>query len=173
MISFFLSLSTLAGCIVSMALATAAGLLVYGISYKVLSKYRSGDLKDPISSLFRAIGLLVGLMLSLAFAEVIVELRAVENAIEREAISIRDMHKDLQRYDHEETREIRAVLVDYTRSLINDDWPALANDRLGEKTTALKKQLTELVWSMEPATPLQKTLWPQILADLKALSDHR
>ena len=106
MIEFLLSQSTLAGSVTAMVLATAAGLLVYCIFYKLISKYQSDDLKDPTSGLFRVISTLVGLMLSLAFAEVIVELRAIENAIEREAVAISDTFDDLRRYEIAGTREI-------------------------------------------------------------------
>jgi len=173
MIDFLLSQSTLAGCVTAMVLATAAGLLVYIISYKLISKYQSDDLKDPTSGLFRVIGMLVGLMLSLAFAEVVVELRAIENAIEREAVAIADTFDDLQRYDIEGTREIRISLIDYTQAVIDDDWPALSNDKLGRRAGELKRQLAEHVWKLEPATPIQEKLWSQILADYDAISDHR
>jgi ABC-type multidrug transport system fused ATPase/permease subunit len=173
MIDYLLSASTLVGSVVSMVLATVAGLLVYGISYKFISKYETGELKDPTSNLFRVVGMLVALMLSLAFAEVIVELRAIENAIEREAVAISDTFDDLQRFDIERTREIRTILVDYTQAIIEDDWPALANDRLGQKAGALNKQLSDRVMELEPATEVQKHLWSRILADLDAASDYR
>jgi hypothetical protein len=173
MIEFLLSLSTLAGSVISMGLATAAGLLAYSVSYKLISKYQSGDLKEPTSGLFRMVGTLIALMLSLAFAEVIVELRAVENAIEREAVAISDTFNDLQRYDIEGTREIRTILIDYTQAVIDDDWPALSNDKLGERTGGLKRQLEERVWKLDPATPVQEKLWSQILADGDTISDYR
>jgi hypothetical protein len=173
MIELLLSQSTLAGSVTAMVLATAAGLLVYGISYKLISKYQSGDLKDPTSGLFRVIGTLVGLMLSLAFAEVVVELRAIENAVERETVAISDTFDDLQRYDIEGTREIRTILIDYTQAVIDDDWPALSNDKLGKRAGELKKQLLERVWKLEPATPVQEKLWSQMLADTDAISDYR
>jgi hypothetical protein len=173
MIEFLLSLSTLAGSVISMVLATAAGLLAYSVSYKLIAKYQSGDLKEPTSGLFRMVGTLIALMLSLAFAEVIVELRAVENAIEREAVAISDTFNDLQRYDIEGTREIRTILIDYTQAVIDDDWPALSNDKLGERTGGLKRQLEERVWKLDPATPVQEKLWSQILADCDTISDYR
>jgi ABC-type multidrug transport system fused ATPase/permease subunit len=173
MIEFLLSLSTLAGSVISMVLSTAAGLLAYSISYKLISKYQSGDLKDPTNGLFRVVGTLVALMLSLAFAEVVVELRAIENAIEREAVAISDTFYDLQRFDVEATRETRTVLIDYAQAVIDDDWPALANDKLGDRAGALKKQLEEGVWKLDPATPVQEKLWSQILADTDKISDYR
>ena len=98
MIELLLAAPTWLGIIVSMVLATAAGLSVYGISHKLIAGYDSGELRDPTSSLFRVIGMLVSLMLSLAFADVIVKWRAVENAVEREAAAISDTFKDLQRF---------------------------------------------------------------------------
>jgi ABC-type multidrug transport system fused ATPase/permease subunit len=173
MIEFLLSQSTLVGSVVAMVLATLAGLLVYGISYKLISKYQSGELKDPISSLLRVVGMIVGLMISLVFADVVGELKAIENAIEREAAAISDTFNDLQRFDIDSTREIRTNLIEYTQAVIDDDWPALAKDKLGERALTLKMQFEESVWNMKPATPLQEKLWSQILTDIDAMSDYR
>ena len=117
--------------------------------------------------------LLVSLMLALAFSEVIVELRTIRNAVEREAVAISDTFEVLKLFDIERTREIRTILVEYTQAVIDDDWPALANDKLGQRTGALKKQLAEAVMNLEPATSNQKKLWSFIVADIDALSDHR
>ncbi len=57
--------------------------------------------------------------------------------------------------------------------MIDDDWPALANDELGDHAEALKRQLAESVWNLKPATPLQEKLWSQILTDIDAISDYR
>ena len=173
MIEFALSLPTWIGCCVAMVSTTVVGFVVYLVFYKFISKYQSYDLKDPTSSLFRVVGLLVSLMLSLAFSEVLAELRTIRNAVEREAVAISDMFDCLQRFDVESTREMRIILVDYTQAVIDDDWPALANDRLGERTEALKRQFTDSVIELEPATAIQKQLLSQILADLDTASDCR
>ena len=107
MIEFLLPLSMWAGSLLAMAISTILGLMVYFTSYKLISKYQSEEMKDPTSNLFRVIGMIVSLMLSLAFAEVLVEMRSIENAIEREAVAISDTFDDLQRFDNENTRNIR------------------------------------------------------------------
>jgi hypothetical protein len=156
-----------------MVSTTVVGLVVYLVFYKFISKYQSYDLKDPTSSLFRVVGLLVSLMLSLAFSEVIAELRTINNAVEREAVAISDTFENLKLFDIERTREIRTTLVEYTQAVIDDDWPALANDKLSQRTGALKRQLTEAVLNLEPATSNQEKLWSLIVADLDVISDHR
>ena len=173
MIELLLSLPTWAGCIVAMGFTTVAGFVVYLVFYKFISKYQRGDMKEPTNNVFRVVGTLVSLMLALAFSEVIVELRTIRNAVHRETVAISDIFEVLKMFDIEKTREIRTILVNYTQAVIDDDWPALANDKLGQRTGALKRQFREAVMNLEPATPAQKTLWSMIVADIDALSDYR
>ena len=74
--------------------------MVYFVSYKLISKYQRDELKDPTSSLFRVVGLLVSLMLSLAFSEVIAEVRVIRTAVEREAVAISDTFTNLELFDN-------------------------------------------------------------------------
>ena len=173
MIDFILSLPDWLGIIIAMLFTTGVGLLVYAISYKLTSKYQSRDFKSAASSLFYVIGVLVSLMLSLAFGEVVVEWRDIQNAIKLEVKAITDTFVDLQLYDLEGTREIRILLIDYAQAVIDDDWPALADDRLGERARALKQQHAEAVLGLEPANPVQEELKSRILDEVDLLSDAR
>jgi hypothetical protein len=156
-----------------MVSTTLLGLVVYVISYKFNEKYKRFDLKDPITSLTRMVGILVSLVLSLTFGEVITEWQAIKNAIDREAVAISDTYISLEYFDSEATREIRAVLIDYTQAIIDDDWPAMANDQLGQRASALKRKFTEKVAELKPANSIQKAIRPGILADIDKLSDYR
>jgi len=117
MIEFLLSLSDWVGSLVSMVGAAALGLVVYLVSYKYISKYPSAELKDPTGNLFRVVGILVSLMLSLAFAEVVVDVRRIERAVEREAVAISDTFENLQSFGGERVREIQTMLIDYTQAV--------------------------------------------------------
>jgi hypothetical protein len=57
--------------------------------------------------------------------------------------------------------------------VIDDDWPAMANDRLGQRASALKRQFTEKVMELKPANSIQKEIRSGIIADVDKLSDHR
>ncbi len=173
MIEFLLSLSDWAGSLVSMGGAAALGLLVYLVSYKLISKYQIDELKDPTGNLFRVVGILISLMLSLAFAEVVVDVRKIESSIERESVAIFDTFDNLQLFGGERTREIQKILIDYTQAVIDDDWSALANDKLSERAGVLRKQLTESVMNLEPTTSIQEKLFAKMLTDLDAISDYR
>lgn len=173
MIEFILSAPEWLGAILAMAITTACGLVVYAIANKFIYSYQRYEYKDSISSLFRMVGILVSLMLSLAFSEVIAERKAVKHAIDREAVAISDTFANLQLYDREGTREIQKSLLDYTQALIDDDWPAMAHDQFGQRATALKRQFTQMVLRLQPATAVQKQIKPSMVADIDAISDFR
>lgn len=173
MIEILLSLPPWVGCVVSMGFTVVAGFVVYLVFYKLISMDKREDMKDPIANLFRVVGMLVSLMLALAFSEVIAELRTIRNAIQREAVAISDTFSVLKLFDIERTREIRTILVDYAKAVIDDDWSALANDKLGQRADALKRQLSKSVIDLKPATPAQEKMWSNIMADIDALSDYR
>jgi hypothetical protein len=173
MVEYLNSLPTWAGCIVMIGFTAVAGFVVYLVFYKLISKYKREDIKDATSNIFRVVGVLVSLMLALAFSEVIGELRTVRKAIVRESVAISDIYQVLELFDIEETRGLQTILVDYTQAVIDDDWPALANDKLGLRAGALKRQLVEGVINLKPATPAQEKMFSHILSDIDALSDHR
>ena len=116
-----LSLPDWAGVIVAMVFATVVGLAVYLVSHRLIAKHQKEELKDPMSSLFRVVGVLVGLMLSLAFSDIVRQMTGIRNAVEREAVAIADTFYDLKRFDDEGTRNARSVLVDYAQAVIDDE----------------------------------------------------
>ena len=56
-----------------MGFTAVTGFVVYGVSYKLISKYKREDMKEPTNNLFRVVGMLFSLMLALAFSEVIAD----------------------------------------------------------------------------------------------------
>lgn len=173
MIEFVGSLPTWAGGLLSMLLLTASCLLVYLVSSRLFSKYGSDDVKEPVGHLFRVVGVLVSLMLSLAFAEVTVDMRTVEKAIGREAVAISDIFSVLEILDTPPARRVQKTLVEYVRSASSDEWSTLANDQLSERTSALKLQLAKGLLELELATEVEDRTWSSLAADLDAVSDNR
>ncbi|MBW2489888.1 MAG: DUF4239 domain-containing protein [Deltaproteobacteria bacterium] len=173
MIDSIISLSPWAGCIVVMSFTVAAGFVVYISSYKLISKYKREDMKDSTTSLFRVVGMLVSLMLALAFSEVIIEMRTIRKAIQHETVAISDIFAVLRLYDPEATRDIQTTVLDYAQAIIDDDWPAMADGRLSQRVGNLKTQMAKGVLNLKPATTVQEMAISYFLADIDTLSDHR
>jgi len=160
MVEYLNSLPTWAGCIVMTGFTAVAGFVVYLVFYKFISKYKREGIKDATSNIFRVVGMLVSLVLALAFSEVIGELRTIRKSIVRESVAISDIYQVLELFDIEETRELQTILVDYTQAV-------------SLRAGALKRQLVEGVINLKPATPAQEKMFSHILSDIDALSDHR
>ena len=71
MYEFILSLPAWIGCGFVMVSTTVLSLVVYVVSYKLLAKFKNVYHKEPVNNLFRMVGILVSLMLSLSFGETI------------------------------------------------------------------------------------------------------
>ena len=173
MIEFILSLPFWVGCAFAMVFTAFSGLAVYIVSNKLIEKSKTVGPKMPINNLFRFVGIFVSLLLSLTFSEVITEWKAIKDSIDREAAALADTYGNLKYFDAEGTREIRTLLIEYAQAVIDDDWPAMAKDRLGQQTSTLKKQFTEKIIELRQVTPFQEKLWFDLKTDLDIMSDYR
>ena len=172
-----ISLQIIVGGILSMALITAVGLGVYVLTFRLHSRYGSeetiGEVRGATGNLMRVVGWLLCLILSMTFADVLGELGATETAIVSEAAAILDVHHDLRRFGSEETSEIHANLIEYTKSIIDDEWPALAQHRLSESTDAALRRLEDSILSLEGVEASQKTVQSRLTADMDLMSGYR
>jgi hypothetical protein len=173
MLDWILELPFWAGALVAGGLTVAVGLLVYWVSYRLVTRYQREDLGAAASSLFRVIGILVALVLSLTFNDVVQEWGDAENAIKSEVAGISDTLGALDQYSPAETAEARSALLDYTQSVINDDWPALADDELSEKTDEVFQQGVRVLFALDPTDSFQEELRTRILDDLDVISNER
>ena len=177
MIDFLLSLPTLPGCLLFMALMAVIGLAVYYLTNRLHTRRQTEEalkeIKDATDNLFRVVGWLFTLLLSLTFTDVVSELAVTETAVENEAAALVDVHHNLRRFGLEETLQIRSLLVDYTRAVIDDDWPALASDRLSQRGDALLRQLGDTVMELETNNATQEVVHSLLIADLDRISDYR
>jgi hypothetical protein len=177
MIETLLSLPTLLGCFVFMGLTTAVGLTVYFVTFRLHARHQTDETMKEIGqatgNLMRVVGWLFTLLLSLTFTDVVGEMSVTENAIEGEALAISDIDHNLRRFGREETGGIQALLVDYTQAVMDDEWPALAHDRLSEKVDGLLRQLEDAVLALKATNAAEETLRSRVIADVDLISDYR
>jgi len=173
LIEHLLHLPIFLGVVLLMGLTTLVGLAVYSLSFRLFAKTKSGESRRAANYLFRAIGILVSLFLSLTFADVVLELNQIETAIEREAVMLEDIHRDLRHYDSERARRAQVLLVDYIQLVISHDWPALANDRLSNEARVVLEQLEYEILHLEDKTELQGILRSRLISDVDLISDLR
>lgn len=173
MIEQLLQLPTIPGAILLMGITMVFGIIVYFLSSRLFVNLRSKDTRRAADYLFRATGILVSLFLSLTFADVVLELNQIETSIEREAVMIEDIYRDLGRYESNRARKAQILLEDYVNAVIDHDWPALANDRLSQEARDIFDQLEHEVLHLEDETEIQGILRGRIISDVDLISDLR
>jgi hypothetical protein len=173
LIEQILHLPVIAGALLLMAITTLIGLLVYYLSFRFLASSQTKEARRATSGLFRVIGVLVSLFLSLTFADVMLELNQIEASVEREAVMLEDIHRDLGRYDTARALKAQTLLVEYIQGVIQYDWPALANDQLSKEVREILLQLEYEVLYLEDETEVQQILRPRIISDVSFVYDLR
>jgi hypothetical protein len=177
MIETLLSLPPLLGCLLGMAATTVVGLVVALGAHRWIFSPQGAVAIEVVASalgtLFRVVGWLFTLLLSLTFADVIGEVTVTENVLEREAATIVDIHQDLNRFGLDETRGIQALLADYTQAVIDHDWPALVEGELSGSAEELLHKVEGALLGLETGNEIEKTLRSRMLADVDLVSDYR
>lgn len=172
-IDHILQLPLLIGAITMMAATTLAGLSVFVLSHKFLAGSQPKEVRRAADYLFRVVSVLVSLFLSLTFADVVLELNQIEASIEREAVMIEDVYRDLAQYESTRARRAQELVVDYVQATIQHDWPALADDRLSVEAREIFAQLELEVLHLEDNSEIQGILRSRIISDVDAISDLR
>ena len=170
---FITRLPAVLGLPISVLLTCTIGLDSYYFSRWVLRVPESKGTEAIVVNLFRGTAMLLGLILSLTFADVRSELGILQDGIELEAAELGDIFEDLSLYGTPEAAAIQSKLIDYTRSLIDDEWEALRQDRLSQSTKALFEEIQEGLLDLEPTTLRQESLRARLLEDIDQISDHR
>ncbi len=175
-IEALLTLPIVFGSLSFVVLVSAAGLLVWIATFRLHARLEAPEavkaMEGATGNLLRVVGWLFTLLLSLTFTSVVAERKTAENAVEGEAKSILDVHHGLRRLDLPDTR-IQTLLVEYTRAVVEDEWPALEQKRLSERADEVLRQMEDGVLGIEATSSRQKTVLPRVIADLDVMSDQR
>ena len=177
MFQTLLTMPTLIGALAFIAITTAMGMAVYYVTYRCHARRRSetafNEVKDATGNLFRVVGWLFTLLLSITFSNVISDLALTRAAIQNEASAIDDVNQNLQRFNSNESREIQQSLAGYLQAVIEDEWPALAEDRLSELAEKRLSQVEDAILSLATEGPVQETSRSRAIDDVDLISGHR
>jgi len=168
-----LNLPAFIGGLLLIGTHVGAGLVIYLVSHGVLFRNQENSLGDATRTMFLAVNLLFGLFLSLTLTDVVSDLSDIRDAVEREAVAISDVYNGLGRFDTDDAAQVQTRLIEYTETLIEEDWPSLANDTLSDKADVLLRDVVTSALALEADSRTEIRTWERISADLDLLSDYR
>ena len=131
---------------------------------------RTYDLAGSV--LFR-IGALHALILALMFAHVTDQFLDLREAVTDEAAATADVYYDLERYDLGITDIIRRDLALYAGTVINDEWPLLADRQLSDDAWDQWQKVFEAILDLEPGNQRQRDLRAFMLENMEDIARFR
>lgn len=153
--------------------AVAFGLMVYRLRWWLVPTQPNGQTLDLSMHANRAVAVLHALIIALVFAQAEIDYTNARQSIWQEADLLHDVFRDLHFYDSAEAEEIGALVADYTRILVEQEWDLLAENQLSDDAGLLWQTMYDQSLQLPATTPAQQWLYDQILADLDSLSGLR
>ena len=149
------------------------GFIPYLLGYRLFGRTADGKAKALATLLFRSLGILLGLILSMNFANLSVETVKIQNSVELEAKEIAELGSDFNRFGSREAIKLQSDLLEYVEAVINDEWPRLAKGSFSPKAQKLFIKIEDGILNLNPVSQYQQDLKERLLKDIDEISDHR
>jgi prepilin signal peptidase PulO-like enzyme (type II secretory pathway) len=157
--------------------ATTLVLLLLGLSWGVRNILRL-RLDDTHVDFVMRVQITVFSMASLVLVFTLIQAdgnyRRADDLVSAEASRVDQLDRLMARYGDARVAELRALLRDYTRSLIRQEWPTMLKTGDGdEDTTKLFAAISHRVLAIEPSTPRQSLIVAEMLKSLDSTTEAR
>lgn len=151
--------------------AVLISLFIYLLSsYAIKNQLKKGHERTG-RVLFRVTASLLGLLLSLSFANQRVNYFKIKDSLESEAAQLVDIWLDLQLYGTPESIALQEKVKFYIRTILHESIDNEIDNPLFGPPTGIFVLLYSRIGDLEPETPMQKQLKSNLLADVDEVSD--
>jgi hypothetical protein len=129
---------------------------------------------DVAGFIFATIGVMYGVILGFAIYMVWADFNGTKNTVALECAEILGMHQDLALYpDGQAAQGIQAQLIDYTRLVIHDEFPAMARMRNSLPTRGALNRVWISLRELQPGDGHAQIVYQEILEDMNRLEKFR
>lgn len=155
--------------VVSPALSVAGALAVRrAVGHEVLSRHN-----DVAGFIYAVLGVVYAVVLGFTAIIVWEEFQRAEEGVELEANALVDLYRDAQVFPVEVRGEMEQRLRDYTRLVVEEEWPAMAVGQSGRRTWDAYNLLWRTYHAFRPQDDHQHTWYEQSVQRLNQLGDQR
>jgi hypothetical protein len=152
----------------------ALSLAVYLAARWVTRKAPPDRHPEMAGAMVMRIGALHGLILALVFAQEMAGYQRLEAQTATEASAIADVYNDAARYDPVALQPLQQTMVDYTRDIIETEWPSLGDGGgLSADAWLQWERAYAMALDLEPASPRQTSLRDHMIGQLHAIATAR
>ena len=116
---------------------------------------------------------MTGFALAMTLVQAQANFRKVEAMIQSEASHINNLDRLLTRYGDPSVSAIRPMLLDYTSSIVKNEWPAMAKGHGDDGTLAKFVPVARAVAAISPTPGRQTTLYTEMLHAIDVIAEAR
>ena len=130
-------------------------------------------INDAVSGTVQAIGVFYGITVGLIAVGVWNTNTMASDLVSNEAASIGALYRDVSGYPAPVRDTLRSNLLNYTRAIIEEDWPAQRAGRIDDTGKRMLDDFQVTLFSFEPSTPGQAALHTETLGAFNQVSQCR
>jgi hypothetical protein len=131
------------------------------------------DLNETVGDFLQYFGVIYGLLLGLLAVATYQNLSDVEKAVGSEASSLAALYRDVSVYPEPARTELKGLLRDYTRYVIDEAWPLQKKGVVPPGGVKKVAAVWERLASFEPETKAQEALHETALHQFNVFFEHR
>jgi hypothetical protein len=128
---------------------------------------------DIVSWVFAGVGVFYGLAMGLIAVATWEDFTGIDSMVGKEAADLASLYRDLDGYPQPFRGQVEAQLRDYTRFIIEQDWPAHRQGKTREDGTVLLDGVENTIMGFEPRGEREKLVHAEVLRSLDAVVEQR
>ncbi|MEM7399253.1 MAG: hypothetical protein AAGF48_00495 [Pseudomonadota bacterium] len=149
----------------------------YAVGLMLLTRYRVGADKlkennEVAGFKYAVVGVLYAVLLAFVVIAVWEDYSETENSVRDESKAAIDLYHVALAFP-QKGEEIQAAIKEYTSSVYNDSWDAMALGGRSERVARNLRALNESILALEPKTPKEQVLFEHALKLLTLITDNR
>lgn len=134
---------------------------------------RQNGANDFVGHFLSYFSVIYGLLLGLLAVATYQNKTDVEKTVSREAVAVAALYRDVSAYPEPYRIPLQRAVANYTRAVIDQDWPTQRSGRIPTASTRLVDPLQDLIVAFEPATKGQEILHAEAYRQFNALIESR
>jgi hypothetical protein len=128
---------------------------------------------EVVSFFFAGIGVFYGLALGLIAVGTWQNFTEVDSLVGKEAAELASLYRDFDGYSQPFRRQLEDALRDYTKLVVENEWPAHQKGQTPERGTIALDDIENQIMAFEPRTERDKIVHAEVLHSLHSLVELR
>ena len=159
--------------VIVVGVLSALTMLAPHIGRRVLRIRKGGSWAPAALDAFKALMTMTGVVLAFALVQANANLHMIEEIVAKEASALAATDRSLLRSGNPALVTLRPALSAYGRSIVDDEWPLLAEQDRGTGTDQAYNALSRQARAVTPADARQQAMFAELLKNLDDMADFR